>query len=90
MATIGVIETRGEVVSLHVTKVIDIMVLCNNSNRSTINQHNNTNYTKGRREVGDDELPSPITIYHSSYLDLPSSRKAWHIWEFKSFKGSLK
>lgn len=50
--------------SLHVAKVIDIMVLCNNNNRSTINQHNNTNYTKGRKEGGDDEMVSCHPHHH--------------------------
>jgi hypothetical protein len=43
---------KGEAVSLCVAKVINIMVLRNNSNKSTINQHNYTSYTKGRREGG--------------------------------------
>jgi hypothetical protein len=92
VATIGVIETKGEAMSLCVAKVIDIMVLCNNSYRSTINQHNYTNDTKGRREGGmmKSWVAIPITICQSSSLDLPSFRKAYHIWEFKSFKGSLK
>jgi hypothetical protein len=51
VATIKVIEIKGEAISLCVTKVIDIMVLCNNGSRSTINQHN-ISYTKGIREGG--------------------------------------